>query len=373
MNESKINKRKKVCILGVNGYIGTALYFYLSEKGYAVAGCDNNLRDDLVKKIGGDSLTEKRQVPYADIDITNFDELKKYLITEKPDVIVNLAQIPSAPYSMMSQKEADETLVNNIRANNNVMWAIKEVCPDVHLIKLGTAGEYPDWLYPEMEIPEGHRIRVKYQDKDWTIPTPRYFGSVYHSTKFYDSFLNDYFNRIWGLRVTDINQGPVYGCRFGTRFDYDEHFGTVVNRFAVQAVSGIPLTIYGEGNQTRGYIHIENALQAIELWIENEPEVGEYRVVHQVTETHTINEIAQMFVDECGCEVQHLDNPRAEQGSNKFTFEGKKLKDFGLKTIPMKDEIKNLLKLAEENKERIITDAILPKTNWGHKTFKSNK
>lgn len=355
----------KILILGSEGYLGRALSCWLKEKEHMVYGIDAGFRRKWVKEIGGSSLTgERKRNESGKVDVTDFKSLKIIIDTFKPDVVVHLAEQPSAPFSQIDAEHATLTLNNNIVGTMNVLWAIKETNPDIHLIKLGTAGEYPDWLYPDMEIPEGHRLTVKYQGKDWEIPTPRYFGSWYHSTKFYGSFILDYANRIWGLRATDINQGPVYGHLYNTRWDYDQYFGTVVNRFAAQQAARIPLTVYGKGGQTRGYIHIKNSMQAIELFIKNPPKKGELHVIHQVTEEHSVNDIAQMFLNETGCKIQHLNNPRKEQGENKFVFEKKKLRNLGLKTVPMESEISNLVKFANKYRDRIIKDVILPTTQW---------
>ncbi len=358
--------KKKILILGGNGYIGKTLHNYLEEKEYPVLSIDNGMREALVEEIGGSSLTPNRKYPKHKFgDITFYSDLEKYIKEFKPDTIVHLAEQPSAPYSMRGREECNATMQNNLIGTMNLIWAVKTINPKIHIIKLGTAGEYPDWLYPEMEIPEGSRVKVQYKGKDWEIPTPRYAGSWYHFSKFHDSFNLDYANRIWGLKITDINQGPVYGVlNENCRFDYDEHFGTVVNRFAVQAVIGHPLTVYGEGEQTRGYIHIKNSMESIELMIENEPKNNEFRVIHQVTETKTINEIAEMFAKETGVKIKNIPNPRAENGKNKFEFEAKALQDLGLKTIPMEQEIKNIIKVVEKYKSNINKDVILPKTNW---------
>ena len=174
----------------------------------------------------------------------------------------------------------------------------------------------------------------------------------------------DYACRIWGLRATDVNQGVVYGHRHGTRFDYDECFGTLVNRFAVQAVAGIPLTVYGEGDQTRGFIALQNSIEALKLLIDNPAEEGEFRVIHQTTKEYSVNQIAEMFQKETGCEIKKIESPRLEMGSNHFTFENKTLMDLGLVPIDMEGEIKKILAVVEAHKENIIREVIIPKITW---------
>jgi len=354
----------KIIILGSDGYIGRALIDYLEERGYEVFGCDNGMRDDLVSRIGGKSITPvSRHEKTEDLDITNYYQLKKFIENINPDAIVHLAEQPSAPFSMRNAQSAAMTQQNNIVGTLNVLWAIREVNPKIHLVKLGTAGEYPDWLYQNKKVPESARIKVKHQNKDWEIPLPRYAGSWYHFSKLHDSYNCDYASRIWGLKITDINQSPVWGWREGTRLDIDEYFGTVVNRFAAQAVSDQPLTIYGKGGQTRGFIHIENSLEAIRLIIEHDTFKG-YRIINQMTEVMSINELAMQFKRIMNCKIQHIENPRAEMEQHKIDYEHKKLEDFGLKVIKMKDKLPEFIKVVERYKDNIKTELFAPKTKW---------
>lgn len=361
----KVASMPRILILGADGYIGVALYYYLKSNYYQILGVDNRSRQRNVVGIGSDSLTYNRQPADINIDLSkDYNGLKDLLISYKPDVIVNLAQQPSAPFSMIDAKHAVETQSNNNSTNLNVLYAVKEVNPDIHIIQLGTAGEYPDWLYDGVEIPEGSRIKVQYNKKDWIIPTPRYAGSWYHFSKLHSSYNADYACRIWGLRVSDVNQGIVYGNTGDNRLDYDEYFGTVINRFVVQAVSGIPLTIYGVGGQTRSFIHIKNSVEAIKLMIDNPADKGEYRIIHQLTDVKNINDIAQMIRNITDCEIQYIDNPRAEMPENKFSFEAKKLKTLGLEPVDMETEIRNLIDIVKKYKDNIRTEVILPKTKW---------
>lgn len=357
---------KRVLILGANGYIGVALHNHLKDAGYEVFGIDNEMRERNVVKIGSESLTFNQKPAEFNFDVsTDYKLVKEVIESVNPDAIVNLAQQPSAPFSMRGPEEATESQRNNIVGALNVLWMVKEVNPDIQIIQLGTAGEYPDWLYDGIDVPEGSRIEVQFQGKPWTIPTPRYAGSWYHFSKLHSSFNADYACRIWGLRVTDINQGIVYGHSEGARFDYDEYFGTVVNRFVTQAVAGIPLTIYGEkGGQTRSFINIKNVVQAVQLLIENPASAGEYRIIQQLTETHTIRDIAQKIRELTGCEIQYITNPRAERDENSFTFEAKKLKTLGLETIGLYDELPNLLDVVRSHESKINKSVILPTTQW---------
>jgi nucleoside-diphosphate-sugar epimerase len=355
----------KILIAGINGYMGTALYKHLKDK-HEVFGFDNNLREKAVLEVGGRSITPKKEIPYDYLDAKNYDMLKRYIEDKKPDAIVWLAEQPSAPYSHIDAKHAKATIENNQLGSINVLYTIKEVNPDIHLIKLGTEGEYPDWLWNGKHIPEGNRVKVRLLNKvgemddipievrvdDWEIPTPRYFGSWYHFTKFSESYMMDYANRIWGLNITDINQGIIYGHRHGTRLDVDEFFGTLVHRFIAQAVTGNPLTVYGEGGQTRGMICLQNSLEAIELLIDN-PAKG-LRVLHQTGFEYSVNQVAEMIKDHIDCEIKHIENPRPEMPRNHFTFDTSTLDKLGLKKISLEEELPRLIKTVQENKERII-------------------
>jgi len=349
----------KVLILGSNGYLGNVLMNHLEKKGYEVCGCDNDFREYKIE-----SLTPiKRHSKSFFCDVRDYTNLKRLIDKFCPNTIVHLAEIPSAPYSMKNQEQSIETQEVNILGSLNVLWAIKEIDPTIHLVKLGTAGEYPDWLYPkEIQIPEDARITVKRKGKDWIIPTPRYAGSFYHMSKLHDSFNCDYANRIWGIDITDINQAPVYGYVEGTRFDYDEEFGTVINRFVTQALVNHPLTVYGKGGQTRSYIHIQNSMEAIELVIKNRPKG--YKTIHQLTETKTINEIAELIKKHTGCKIKNIPNPRNEKDYNEFDFEMKQLKEWGLKPIFMENKIQELIDQIKPYKNKIKKSLIMPKIKW---------
>lgn len=373
---------KKVLILGNEGYIGTALTKHLESKGYSVLGVDNGLREKNVRSIGSESLTKKDcAIEKHTLDIsTDYQNLKHLFKEEQPDAIVHLAEQPSAPFSMKSPRDAAETQRNNVIGTLNVLHAMKDACPEAHLVKLGTEGEYPDWLWDGKHIPEGNRMTVGYETEhctgegedmkcalvhdNWEIPTPRYGGSFYHLSKLHDSMNIDYACRIWGLKVTDVNQGVVYGHLPGTRFDYDQYFGTVVNRFVTQAVAGMPLTVYGTGGQTRGFIALQNSLDAITLLIDTPAKSGEFRVIHQTTDAKSVMEIAELVQKITGCEIAHIENPRAELVENKFTFDTTTLDSLGLKPIDMEIVIRELVSTVEAHKADIITGVIKPTTTW---------
>ncbi len=356
----------KVLIAGVCGYIGKALYNHLQFQDFEVVGFDNHSREKNVAGVGSQSIVDFYYPKHTVLDATNYEPLKKFIKQEQPDTIVWLAEQPSAPFSMRSAQDATYTQQNNIVGTLNVLWAMREVAPHAHLIKLGTEGEYPDWLWNKKHVPEGNRLQVKHRNQRWVIPTPRYAGSWYHWSKVHDSMNIDYACKIWNLRVTDVNQGVVVGHLPGTRLDIDEYFGTVANRFAAQAAIGFPLTVYGQGEQTRGFIALEDSIEAIRLLTENSAREGEFRVIHQTAHEHSINEIARMVHQFTGARIERLKNPRAELENNEFTFDKTTLKSLGLKMRNIEDAVQQVCEATEANKKNIekVKHLIHPKTTW---------
>jgi UDP-sulfoquinovose synthase len=341
---------------------------HLDPKKYDVLGIDNNLREKNVQSIGSETVMPKDRMLSKCIDIAKDPHgLKLQIRHFQPDAIIHLAEQPSAPFSMKSQKHATDTMSNNVIGTLNLLHSIKEECPTAHLIKIGTEGEYPDWLWNGKHIPEGGRMKVDITGTihtNWEIPTPRYAGSWYHWSKVHDSMNIDYACRIWNLRATDINQGIVYGHMNGTRLDYDQYFGTAINRFVVQAVAGMPLTVYGKGNQTRGFIALQNSVEALELLINNPAKQGELRVIHQTTDAKTVNEVAELVQKVTGCEIEHIPDPRTEAEECKFTFDTSTLDGLGLQKIEMEEVIRDLVQKVSSQKHRIRPNVIKPTTTW---------
>lgn len=373
---------KKILIIGIDGYLGWATAIHLKEKGYEIHGIDNLLRRKMVKEVGGisaipilDAKERQKYIPFLIMDILNYPVLQWELQRFQPDVIIHYGEIPSAPYSMIDAWHATFTHRNNVEGTLNLLWAMKEVCPDAHLIKLGTMGEYGT---PNVDIPEGS-FEIEYHGRKDKLPFPKQSGSWYHYTKIHDSNNIMFACRNWGLTSTDLNQGPVYGTRTDemiddwqrTRYDFDEVFGTVINRFVAQAVIGYPLTPYGLGGQIRGFLNINDTLQAIRLNIENPPEKGEYRVFNQFYELFSINELAKLVKEEgdkqgLNVQIKNVKNPRIEAEEHYYNPDNKGLFKLGWKPRGLKEVLASSIKDLIQFKGRIESrrDSIKPKTTW---------
>jgi len=292
-----------------------------------------------------------------------------------PEVVIHYGEQPSAPYSMRSRQTAVETQQTNVVGTLNLLFSMREHVPDAHLIKLGTMGEYGQ---PNIDIEEGY-IEIEHNGRKDTLPFPKLPGSLYHCSKVHDSTNIHFACRVWGLRATDLNQGVVYGIetdetvlddRLQTRFDYDETFGTVLNRFCVQAVVGHPLTVYGSGGQTRGYLNIKDTLRCVELAALTPADRGEFRVFNQFTEQFSVSELAKL-VQKCGAEagydvaIESYPNPRVEKEEHYYNASNQKLLDLGLEPHPLGDElVKSVLGIIDRNRDRVIQRALEPKTKW---------
>jgi len=368
----------KVLILGLDGYIGWSLALHQLALGNEVCGVDNFSRRKCVDEVGSWSAIpilpmEKRlehlkkeygnKISFFEGDIidqqfTN-DVVKKF----QPDGIVHLAEQPSAPYSMIDQEHTIYTQSNNVIGTLNVVYAIKNHAKKAHLVKLGTMGEYGT---PDLDIAEGF-IEVEFRGKKATIPYPRFAGSWYHWSKVHDSNNVMFACKLWGLRSTDVMQGVVYGTRtkeiteenLFTRFDFDEVFGTVINRYCAQAVIGHPLTVYGKGGQTRGFLALEDSIQCISILLDNPPQMGDYRVLNQFDEQYKVRELAdrvKRIGDKKGLDVgvQSIENPRLEKEEHYYKADHDQLKKLGFKaTRHIDDEISIMLDDLIEHKDRI--------------------
>jgi UDP-sulfoquinovose synthase len=377
----------RILVLGGDGYLGWPTALYLSNKGHEVGVVDNFARRAYDLEMGIDSLVpiarlQRRievwkEVSGRDIkafigDLTNaefvYETFKEFL----PDAVVHFGEQRSAPYSMIDRQHAVYTQVNNVVGTLNVIYAIAEFCPDTHLVKLGTMGEYGT---PNIDIEEGY-IEITHRGRKDILPYPKQPGSFYHLSKVHDSHNIMFACKIWNLAATDLNQGIVYGQQtqetilheeLSTRYDYDAVFGTVLNRFAVQAALGYPLTVYGSGNQRRGMLDIRDTLACIELAILNPAKPGEMRVFNQFTESFSINELAQMVKTAIGdeVEIQNIADPRVEDQEHYYRAAHTKLLELGLKPHLLGTSlIKSLVETAKKYAHRADLKAIEPTVSW---------
>ncbi len=380
----------RVLILGGDGYLGWPTALRFSARGHEVAVVDNLSRRRWVAEAGSDSLTpiidlEQRIAAWRETSgeqirsypgsVEDGDFLDGVVAEARPDVVIHYGEQPSAPYSMISRERAVETQQTNVIGNLNLLFSIRDHVPECHLVKLGTMGEYGQ---PNIDIEEGY-IEIEHKGRRDTLPFPKLPGSLYHCSKVHDSTNIHFACRTWGLRATDLNQGVVYGIetdetagdeRLVTRFDYDEIFGTVLNRFCVQAVIGHPLTVYGTGGQTRGFLNIRDTLQCVELAAENPAERGEFRVFNQFTEQFSVLELAEL-VKQAGehlgysVQIDHVDNPRVEKEEHYYNAIHTKLLDLGLEPTLLGEElVESIIHAIERHKERVIEASIDPRTRW---------
>src|SRR3954447_11079354 len=380
----------RILILGGDGYLGWPTALRFSARGHDVAVVDNFNRRRWVEGAGSNSLTpitdlDTRIATWAELSgkriashigpIEDGDFLEGVVAEFLPDAVVHYGQQASAPYSMISRATAVETQYANTIGNLNLLFAMRDHVPDAHLVKLGTMGEYGQ---PDIDIEEGY-IEIEHKGRKDTLPFPKLPGSLYHCSKVHDSTNIHFACRIWGLRATDLNQGVVHGVetdetaldeRLCTRFDYDEIFGTALNRFCTQAVIGHPLTVYGKGGQTRGFLNIRDTLECVELAVTNPANSGEMRVFNQFTEQFSVLELAQIVQRAGGelgyhVEIENVENPRVELEEHYYNAANTKLRDLGLKPHYLGEElVRSMLTTIDRYKDRVITRAIAPRTQW---------
>jgi UDP-sulfoquinovose synthase len=379
-----------ILILGGDGYLGWPTAMYFSNHGHRVGVLDNFAKRRWEMELNIEPLVPihtlhdrvkawheatGRGMELFVADLRNYEAVKNAIQSFKPEAIVHYGEQPSAPYSMMDHNRAVFSQTNNIVGTLNLLWALHDFAPDCHLVKLGTMGEYGT---PNIDIEEGF-LEIEYRGRKDVLPYPKQAGSFYHLSKVHDSHNILFACRVWNLRSTDLNQGVVYGMetdetaldpRLVTSFHYDEVFGTALNRFCVQAVAGIPLTVYGRGGQSRGYLNIRDTLRCVELAVLNPPQAGEYRVFNQFTETFSVRTLAEMvkkhgealgLAVEIGC----LENPRVEAEQHYYNARHQKLTDLGLIPHLLSDVLLDgILLPAREHAQRIKKDIILPKVRW---------
>ncbi len=380
----------KICVLGGDGYCGWATALFLSKRGHRVAIVDNFSRRQWDFEIGVQTLTPIQplaerlriwqemtgeEIQLFTGDVTDYEFLSSRIAEFRPEAVVHFAEQRSAPYSMIDRSHAVFTQVNNVVGTMNLLFAIRELQPDCHLVKLGTMGEYGT---PNIDIEEGY-IRIEHNGRSDVLPYPKQPGSFYHLSKVHDSHNIMFACKIWGLRATDLNQGIVYGTMTDetalddgliNRFDYDDVFGTVLNRFCAQAAAEHPLTVYGRGGQTRGFLDIRDTVRCIELACLNPAKSGECRVFNQFTEQFSVLELAQMVkagARKLGLTVRidHLPTPRVEAEEHYYNAKHSRLLDLGLRPNYLSDSLlDSLINIAMKYQDRIDISLFLPQVKW---------
>ncbi len=382
----------RVLIAGVDGYLGWALAQHLTMRGHEVAGIDLFLRRDWVAEMGSQSATPIRRMTerlaaFREIygrnlifrkgDLRDYDCVLNFLKSFQPEAIVHLGEMPSAPYSMLDVHHATFAQFNNIGGTLNLLFAMRDCCPEAHLVKLGTMGEYGT---PNVDIPEGF-FEIEYRGRKERLPFPRQAGSWYHQSKVHDSNNITMACKFWKLCSTDVMQGVVFGTRIDkmpederllTRFDFDQCFGTVINRYCAQAVVGKPLTPFGKGGQRRGFLPLRDSMQCLTLAVENPPAKGEYRVFNQFEELYNVSDLAEKVkkaAADLGLQVsiRPIENPRIEMEEHYYNPDHKHLLDLGYKpTHDIAQEIRITLQDLLNYKDRILVreEALDPDIRW---------
>lgn len=380
----------KILVLGADGYIGWPLSLFLSAQGHHVICVDNESRRYIATEHNCDPLfpnppflerVQQAQAlfPGSNLvalhgDLTQKDFVDSIFKDAEIEVVIHLAEQPSAPFSMRGYTESHYTLHNNLITTHNILWSIVSHCPRAHLVKLGTMGEYGT---PNIDIEEGW-LDITHNGRSDRFLYPRAAGSIYHTTKVLDTDLIYFFVRNFGITVTDLMQGPVYGLHYGDEFSdpiclpnfhYDGIFGTVINRFITQCVANHPLTIYGKGGQTRGYLHLTDSLQCINLAILNPPS-NELRILNQFVDTLSVNTIADIVVSAASqlnlpCHIKHIENPRKEKEEHYYNAKNQKFYELGLSPLHFSvDSVAPIIDQVIQYKHLIDSSKILPSISW---------
>ena len=381
---------QRILVLGGDGYLGWPTAMALSRAGNRVAVLDNFAKRNWELELGvrplfpiptfHERVRAWREVTENDIelfvgDLVEYDFVESVIRSFRPDTIIHYGEQPSAPYSMIDAKHAAYTQSNNVIGNLNVLFAIRDVSPETHLVKLGTMGEYGT---PDIDIEEGY-LTVNHNGRSHTFLYPKTPGSMYHLSKVHDSHNIHFATRIWNLRATDLNQGVVYGVetdesaldpRLATSFHYDEVFGTALNRFCVQAVIGHPLTVYGKGGQTRGYLNIRDTVQCVAIAVANPADPGELRVYNQFTEQFSVLELAERVREAAGhlgwkATIEHSPNPRKEAEDHYYNARHQKLLELGLQPRFLDEElIDTMLAKIADHRDRIDPATLVQNVRW---------
>ncbi len=382
----------KILVLGADGYLGWPTMMHFAKKGHQVLGVDDYSRRQIAMQTSSEALMpnpnlEERVKIFNEIsghniacrvgDLKDFRLFESVFSTFSPDAVIHYAEQPSAPYSLKGYEEAHYTLKNNLEVTHNLIWAVMKFAPKCHIVKLGTMGEYGT---PNIDIEEGW-LDIEHKGRKHKFLYPRQAGSLYHTTKVLDTDLIWFYVRTFNLRVTDLMQGPVYGLstpetdldqRLLPNFHYDDIFGTLVNRFLVQAVAKVPLTVYGKGGQIRGYLNLNDTLQCVDLAASNPAEEGELRIFNQLTETFSVNELAEKVKkvgDQMGLgvDIKPIENPRKEAEDHYYNPAHTGLLDLGLEPHYLTDDVlASMLEQVLNYKEAIDASKIMPRVKWNN-------
>ncbi|QEU11153.1 NAD-dependent epimerase/dehydratase family protein [Dermabacter vaginalis] len=380
----------RIIVAGGDGFCGWPTALHLSKQGHEVTIIDSLVRRDIDDELGSNSVTpilplEQRVAAWKEVsgssidvrigDLGDYDFLSAVVTEVQPEAFVHFAEQRSAPYSMIDREHAIYTQRTNVEGTLNVLWSIRDFAPECHLVKLGTMGEYGQ---PNIDIEEGF-IEIEHRGRKDRLPFPKQPGSFYHLSKVHDSDNIMFACKIWNIAATDLNQGIVYGLhtnetrmdpRLVNRFDYDAVYGTALNRFLIQAAVGHPLTVYGEGSQTRAYLNIEDTVRCIELACTNPAAPGEFRVFNQFTESFSVEELAVKVVSAAAqlgidARIDHLENPRVEKYHHYFNAVNTRLIDLGLEPHLLTESVLvEILESARAHTDRVKNELILPGVTW---------
>ena len=389
INEAR-DRGLRIIVAGGDGFCGWPTALYLSKQGHEVTIIDSLVRRDIDDELGSNSVTpilplEQRVAAWEEVsgsridvrigDLSDYDFLSAVVTDVQPEAFVHFAEQRSAPYSMIDREHAIYTQRTNVEGTLNVLWAIRDYAPECHLVKLGTMGEYGQ---PNIDIEEGF-IEIEHRGRKDRLPFPKQPGSFYHLSKVHDSDNIMFACKIWNIAATDLNQGIVYGLhtnetrmdpRLVNRFDYDAVYGTALNRFLIQAAVGHPLTVYGDGSQTRAYLNIEDTVRCIELACANPAQPGEFRVFNQFTESFSVEELAVKVVAAAStlgidAQINHVENPRVEKYNHYYNAVNTRLIDLGLEPHLLTEGVlAEILEVARAHAGRVRNELILPSVTW---------
>lgn len=389
INEAR-DRGLRIIVAGGDGFCGWPTALYLSKQGHEVTIIDSLVRRDIDDELGSNSVTpilplEQRVAAWEEVsgsridvrigDLSDYEFLSAVVTDVQPEAFVHFAEQRSAPYSMIDREHAIYTQRTNVEGTLNVLWAIRDYAPECHLVKLGTMGEYGQ---PNIDIEEGF-IEIEHRGRKDRLPFPKQPGSFYHLSKVHDSDNIMFACKIWNIAATDLNQGIVYGLhtnetrmdpRLVNRFDYDAVYGTALNRFLIQAAVGHPLTVYGDGSQTRAYLNIEDTVRCIELACANPAQPGEFRVFNQFTESFSVEELAVKVVAAAStlgidAQINHVENPRVEKYNHYYNAVNTRLIDLGLEPHLLTEGVlAEILEVARTHAGRVRNELILPSVTW---------